>query len=61
MRRSHDLSLVAQLLELGSVVCSAAIHEGQHGQLIVMLGLVSGQVATWTLELRGAVIRRPEE
>ena len=61
VRRSHDLSLVAQLLELGSVVCSAAIHEGQHGQLIVMLGLVSGQVATWTLELRGAVIRRPEE
>lgn len=51
--RSHDLSVCARLRDTGGVVTCAALHApvGGGGRLEVLLGLESGLIATWVVEV----------
>ena len=57
--RSHDLSEVGEVGDLGGAVCSAALAEcGGGSWLELYLGLDNGQVVACTVDVRGAAVAR---
>ena len=51
--RSHDLALCARLHDAGGVVSCACVHEPRpgSGRVEVLLGLESGALAVWLLDV----------
>ena len=58
VRRSHDLSLCAQVVDAGGVIACASLYEvaPARGRLDVILGFESGTVATWVVDVSHAFI-----
>ena len=56
VRRSHDLSLCAALPVSAGIACCAAVHEPLEGVLEVAIGLESGQLLAWSLDLREVLV-----
>ena len=57
IHRSHDLSLVVRIPDTGGAVGCATVWEPWPGRLEVVLGLMSGAVATWVAELAQVAVQ----
>lgn len=59
VRRSHDLSEAARLVDAGAPVTCLALHQSTLRALEIVMGFESGRVAIWSVDLRNALVRPP--